>query len=74
LCWSTGLNPVPKTELVTPQDAAVKVYFNQNQLLSTKTRIDTCPQRRQLEQQIIDDQAQLTVDVAVMEFRLSQSG
>ncbi len=69
------LKPAPqKSGLITlPQDAAVKVYFNHNPASEYKD-----PYRHfsrngdNLEQQIIDviNQAQSTVDVAVMEFRL----
>lgn len=65
----------PKTKLVKPlpQDSAVKVYFNQNLASSYED-----PYRHfirkgdNLEQQIIDaiNQANSTVDIAVMEFRL----
>ena len=63
-----------KSEVITlPQDAAVKVYFNHNPASEYKD-----PYRHfsrngdNLEQQIIDaiNQAQSTVDLAVMEFRL----
>lgn len=68
------LKPIPQLELATlPQDAAVKVYFNRNPASKYKD-----PYRHfirkgdNLENQIIDaiNQAQSTVDVAVMEFRL----
>lgn len=71
------LRPSPTSEFVKPlpQDPAVKVYFNQNQASKYKD-----PYRHfirkgdNLEQQIIDaiNQAQLTIDIAVMEFRLPQ--
>ena len=69
------LRPALKSELVQPllQDPAVKVYFNHNQ-----SSVYEDPYRHfkrkgdNLEQQIIDaiNNAQSTVDVAVMEFRL----
>ena len=66
--------PVPQSEVVNPlpQDAAVKVYFNQNPASKYKD-----PYRHfirkgdNLEQQIIDaiNLAQFTIELAVMEFR-----
>lgn len=70
------LKPVPKTEVKPlPQDAAVKVYFNQNPASKYKDPYrHFIRQGDNLEQQIIDviNQAQSSVDVAVMEFRLPQ--
>src|SRR5919202_1075374 len=81
LCLTFGivlvnnLRPAPTLELVKPlpQDPAVKVYFNHNQASKYED-----PYRHfirkgdNMEQQIIDamNQAQVTVDIAVMEFRL----
>ena len=77
LVLANSLRPAPTSELVKPlpQDPAVKVYFNHNQAAKYED-----PYRHfirkgdNLEQQIIDaiNQAQSTVDVAVMEFRLPQ--
>lgn len=83
LCFVFGLvlvnnlRPSATSELVhpLPQDPAVKVYFNQNQASKYED-----PYRHfirkgdNLEQQVIDaiNQAQFTVDLAVMEFRLPQ--
>lgn len=70
-----SLRPIPVIEKLKllPQDPAVKVYFNHNQTAKYED-----PYRHflregdNLEQQIIDviNQAQSTVDLAVMEFRL----
>lgn len=70
------LKPAPQqSELVKPlpQDAAVKVYFNYNPSSKYKDPYRHFMRKGDnLEQQIIDaiNQAQSTVDVAVMEFRL----
>jgi len=70
-----NFRPTPKLESIKPlpQDPAIKVYFNQNQ-----AAIYEDPYRHfkrkgdNLEQQIINaiNQAQSTVDLAIMEFRL----
>ncbi|KYC43967.1 phospholipase [Scytonema hofmannii PCC 7110] len=70
-----SLKPSPKETLLKPlpQDPAVKVYFNQNPVSSYKDPYRHFTRKGDnLEQQIIDNisQAQLTVDIAVMELRL----
>lgn len=70
-----NFRPTPKLESIKPlpQDPAIQVYFNQNQ-----ATIYEDPYRHfkrkgdNLEQQIINaiNQAQSTVDLAIMEFRL----
>ncbi|MBW4633428.1 MAG: phosphatidylserine/phosphatidylglycerophosphate/cardiolipin synthase family protein [Iphinoe sp. HA4291-MV1] len=69
------LKPSPKTKLLQPlpQDPAVKVYFNQNPASSYEDPYRHFTRKGDnLEQQIIDaiNQANSTVDLAVMEFRL----
>ncbi|MGH8000272.1 MAG: phospholipase D-like domain-containing protein [Brasilonema sp.] len=69
------LKPSSKTKLVQalPQDSAVKVYFNQNPVSSYEDPYRHFTRKGDnLEQQIIDtiNQANSTVDLAVMEFRL----
>ncbi|WP_232224246.1 phospholipase D-like domain-containing protein [Mastigocladopsis repens] len=71
----TILKPSPKVKLVQPlpQDPAVKVYFNHNPVSSYQDPYRQFTRKGDnLEQQIIDaiNQAQSTVDLAVMEFRL----
>src|SRR5919199_5932411 len=81
LCLTFGivlvnnLRPAPTLELVKPlpQDPAVKVYFNHNQASRYEDPYRHFKRKGDnLEQQIIDaiNNAQSTVDVAVMEFRL----
>jgi phosphatidylserine/phosphatidylglycerophosphate/cardiolipin synthase-like enzyme len=67
--------PTPQQEFTKslPQDAAIKVYFNQNPASSYQDPYrHFIRQGDNLEQQFIDaiSQAQSTVDLAVMEFRL----
>lgn len=69
------LKPSPKVKLVQalPQDPAIQVYFNQNPASSYKDPYRNFIRKGDnLEQQIIDaiNQANSTVDLAVMEFRL----
>jgi phosphatidylserine/phosphatidylglycerophosphate/cardiolipin synthase-like enzyme len=69
------LKPSPKVKLVQPlpQDAAIQVYFNQNPASSYEDPYRHIKRKGDnLEQQIIDaiNQANSTVDLAVMEFRL----
>ncbi|NJM74102.1 MAG: phosphatidylserine/phosphatidylglycerophosphate/cardiolipin synthase family protein [Scytonema sp. RU_4_4] len=69
------LKPSSKTKLLQPlpQDSAVKVYFNQNLASSYEDPYRHFTRKGDnLEQQIIDaiNQANSTVDLAVMEFRL----
>lgn len=68
--------PAPQFEVATlPQDPAVKVYFNHNLAAKYKDPYrHFIRQGDNLEKQIVDavNQAQSTVDVAVMEFRLPQ--
>jgi phosphatidylserine/phosphatidylglycerophosphate/cardiolipin synthase-like enzyme len=70
-----NLRAAPEPELVKPlpQDPAVKVYFNRNQASNYEDPYRHLKRNGDnLEQQIIDaiNNAQSTVDVAVMEFRL----
>src|SRR4028118_687931 len=70
-----SLRPAPETELLQPlpQDPAVKVYFNHNQASLYEDPYRHLKRKGDnLEQQIIDaiNQADSTLDVAVMEFRL----
>lgn len=67
--------PTPKLESLQPlpQDPAIQVYFNQNQAVSYEDPYRHFKRKGDnLEQQIINaiNQAQSTVDLAVMEFRL----
>lgn len=70
------LKPAPQQSEVVkplPQDAAIKVYFNHNPASKYKDSYRHFMRKGDnLEQQIIDaiNQAQSTVDLAVMEFRL----
>ena len=68
------LKPASQLELTTlPQDPAVKVYFNQNSAAEYEDPYRHFMRKGDnLEQQIVDaiDQAQSTVDIAVMQFRL----
>ncbi len=68
------LKPSPKEILKLPQDPAVQVYFNQNQASSYEDPYRHFNRKGDnLEQQIIDaiSHAQSTVDLAVMQLRLS---
>ncbi|MBD1808846.1 hypothetical protein H6F98_25820 [Microcoleus sp. FACHB-SPT15] len=70
-----SLRPAPETELLQPlpQDPAVKVYFNHNQASLYEDPYRHLKRKGDnLEQQIIDaiNQADSTLDLAVMEFRL----
>jgi len=72
---ANNLRPSPKSEFVKPlpQDPAVKVYFNHNQASKYEDPYRHFKRKGDnLEQQMIDaiNNAQSTVDVAVMEFRL----
>ncbi len=68
------LKPASQSEIATlPQDPAVKVYFNQNPASEYEDPYRHFVRKGDnLEKQIVDaiDQAQSTVDVAVMQFRL----
>ncbi len=69
------LKPSPKEILKLPQDPAVQVYFNQNKASNYEDPYRHFTRKGDnLEQQIIDaiNQAQSTVDLAVMQFRLTK--
>ncbi len=70
-----NFRPTPRLESLKPlpQDAAIQVYFNQNQAASYEDPYRHFKRKGDnLEQQIINviNQAKYTVDLAVMELRL----
>lgn len=73
LAYSLRPKPLRESFKPLPQDQAVKVYFNHNQAAKYEDPYRHLMRKGDnLEQQIIDviNQAQSTIDLAVMEFRL----